>query len=220
MNHLSARSGGGDRPLPDAGAPLRRVLIVDDHPLFSQGLAGLMTQASLATSVDLADSVDQAAALLAAPKDIDLVLLDVSLQGETGLMLLPRMGVREPPVPVVVISSSEDETTVRAARAAGARGFLPKSAGRTALASMVRTIRRGGEYFPGRSSAEAQVPALTPRQMDVLSLLAQGFPNKRICQSLNLTEHTVKTHLKAIFTHLGVHNRTECVSQARQMGWL
>ncbi|MBW4934610.1 response regulator transcription factor [Marinobacter sp. F4206] len=220
MSHPSSEASGGDHVRPDPGLPLRRVLIVDDHPLFSQGLAGLLTQALLVASVDLADSVDQAAALLAAPNKVDLVLLDVSLQGETGLMLLPRMIAREPPVPVVVISSSEDETTVRAARAAGARGFLPKSAGRTALFSMFRTISRGGEYFPGRPQPAAQVQPLTPRQMEVLSLLAQGFPNKRICQSLNLTEHTVKTHLKAIFAHLGVHNRTECVSQARQVGWL
>ena len=61
---------------------------------------------------------------------------------------------------------------------------------------------------------------LTPRQLEVLTLLAQGSPNKRICQSLGLTEHTVKTHLKAIFTQLGVHNRTECVNRARALGWL
>lgn len=220
MSHPSAQAGGDEPVCPEQGLPLRRVLIVDDHPLFSQGLSGLMTQALLAATVDLADSVDRAAAILAGPNDIDLVLLDVSLQGESGLMLLPRIVAREPSVPVVVISSAEDETTVRAARAAGARGFLPKSSGRTALVSMVRAISRGGEYFPGRRQAMPQAQALTPRQMEVLSLLAQGFPNKRICQSLNLTEHTVKTHLKAIFSLLGVHNRTECVSQARQMGWL
>ncbi|MCM0613441.1 response regulator transcription factor [Marinobacter sediminum] len=220
MSHPSAQAAGDNHICSDRGLPLRRVLIVDDHPLFSQGLAGLMRHALLAVSVDLADSVGQAVAILSGPKEVDLVLLDVSLQGETGLMLLPRVIAREPPVPVVVISSSEDETTVRAARAAGARGFLPKSAGRTALFGMVRTISRGGEYFPGRARPSDQAQILTPRQMEVLSLLAQGFPNKRICQSLNLTEHTVKTHLKAIFTHLGVHNRTECVSQARQMGWL
>ncbi len=196
--------------------PLRRVLIVDDHPLFAQGLAGLLTQSALADTVEVADTVEQAVVVLSGQYPIDLVLLDVSLQGETGLMLLPRMSAHKPPV--VVISSSDDETTVRAAQAAGARGFLPKSAGRTALIRMVRSVSRGEDYYPGRRSLPAQM--LTPRQQDVLALLAQGFPNKRISQSLNLTEHTVKTHLKAIFTHLGVHNRTECVSQARQMGWL
>ncbi|QSP96423.1 response regulator transcription factor [Marinobacter salinisoli] len=206
---------------PGAGPalPLGRVLIVDDHSLFSQGLAGLLQQAGLADSVALARSVDEAAGVLCSDA-IDLVLLDVSLNGETGLMLLPRVLARELPVPVVVISSSEDETTVRAARAAGARGFLPKSAGRTALIAMCRSISQGADYFPGQGRPNDQIQGLTPRQTQVLFLLAQGFPNKRICQSLNLTEHTVKTHLKAIFTHMGVHNRTECVTQARQMGWL
>lgn len=62
------------------------------------------------------------------------------------------------------------------------------------------------------------VNRLTPRQLEVLGLLAEGLPNKRICQVLDLTEHTVKTHLKAIFTHLGVHNRTECVARAQSRG--
>ncbi|MEP5175742.1 response regulator transcription factor [Marinobacter alexandrii] len=218
MNQASSQTARD--PLAHSGRPLPlpRVLIVDDHPLFAQGLAGLLTQSALAGAVDVADSVEQAVAVLSGPHPVDLVLLGVSLQGETGLMLLPRMIAHKPPV--VVISSSEDETTVRAAQAAGARGFLPKSAGRTALISMVRSVSRGGEYYPGRRTVPAQNQVLTPRQLDVLALLAQGFPNKRISQSLDLTEHTVKTHLKAIFTHLGVHNRTECVSQARQMGWL
>ena len=201
--------------------PMERVLIVDDHPLFSQGLAGLMRQAALASDVVVATTVDVALHRLAVLDRVDMVLLDITLQGETGLALLPRMAGPEAPRAVVVISSAEDETTVRAVRATGARGFLPKSAGRSALVAMCRAISRGHLYFPGGwQPAKATAIPLTPRQSEVLALLAQGFPNKRICQSLNLTEHTVKTHLKAIFLHLGVHNRTECVSQARLQGWL
>ena len=85
---------------------------------------------------------------------------------------------------------------------------------------MVQSVVRGEGYFPGGVLPLASDMPLTPRQRDVLLLLARGFPNKRICQSLNLTEHTVKTHLKAIFTLLGVHNRTECVNLARERGWL
>ncbi|MFO8140896.1 MAG: LuxR C-terminal-related transcriptional regulator, partial [Marinobacter sp.] len=70
------------------------------------------------------------------------------------------------------------------------------------------------------ASVEAATDCLVHRQGFDLVLLAQGFPNKRICQSLDLTEHTVKTHLKAIFTQLAVHNRTECVNKARRLGWL
>jgi DNA-binding NarL/FixJ family response regulator len=200
--------------------PLEKVLLVDDHALFSQGLAGLIRQEGLAECVITASTVEAAASLLARQDDFQLILLDIALQGETGLALLPRLARYRKPPPVVIISSSEDEVTVRAARAAGASGFLAKSAGRSALVNMVRSVSRGDGYFPGGVEPVAQDLSLTPRQMDVLLLLAQGFPNKRICQSLNLTEHTVKTHLKAIFNQLGVHNRTECVNLARTRGWL
>lgn len=203
-------------PLP----PLKRVLLVDDHALFAQGLAGLLHQEALASEVTTAATVSDAVDLLARCKDIELVLLDLSLDGESGLVLLPRLAGTGTAPPVVIISSSDDPATVQSARAAGASGFLAKSAGRSALVRMVRAVRRGDGYFPGGLAPAASELPLTPRQMDVLLLLARGFPNKRICQSLNLTEHTVKTHLKAIFTQLGVHNRTECVNLARERGWL
>ncbi|KMQ76549.1 response regulator transcription factor [Marinobacter subterrani] len=200
--------------------PLAKVLLVDDHALFAQGLAGLMHQEGLAESVTTVATVESAADLLAHDDGFELVLLDIALHGETGLALLPRLASHRETPPVVIISSSEDESTVRAARAAGASGFLAKSAGRSALVTMVRAVIRGEGYFPGGVRPLTQQLPLTPRQMDVLVLLAQGFPNKRICQSLDLTEHTVKTHLKAIFSQLGVHNRTECVNLARVQGWL
>ena len=204
---------------PAQPLPLARVLLVDDHVLFSQGLAGLIQQEGLAGSVTTVRTVEAAASLLARQDGFELILLDIALQGETGLALLPRLASYRTSPPVVIISSSEDETTVRAAQAAGASGFLAKSAGRSALVSMVRAVTRGDSYFPGGLESAGPDLPLTPRQMDVLLLLGQGFPNKRICQSLNLTEHTVKTHLKAIFTQLGVHNRTECVNLARSQGW-
>ena len=197
-----------------------RILLVDDHALFAQGLAGLLQQEGLASEVITAATVEAASALLSRGPDFELILLDLALDGEKGLALLPRMAASNQALPVVIISSSDDASTIQAARAAGASGFLAKSAGRAALVRMVREIRRGNGYFPGGVPPLSQDRPLTPRQMDVLLLLAQGFPNKRICQSLNLTEHTVKTHLKAIFNQLGVHNRTECVALARARGWL
>lgn len=199
---------------------LNHVLVVDDHALFAQALAGLIQQEQLARRVDVVGSLSAASGLLAREGGIELVLLDLTLHGETGMALLPQLAARAGQPAVVVISSSEDETTVRAARAAGAQGFLAKSAGRSALVRMFRAICQGKGFFPGEQAPLASDIPLTPRQMDVLVLLAQGFPNKRICQSLNLTEHTVKTHLKAIFAHLGVHNRTACVTRARALGWL
>lgn len=198
--------------------PLARVLIVDDHPFFLLGLRAILEQDGLVRDVAAAGSVAEAVGDLQLHPETSLVLLDLTLQGEAGLSLFSELDHLGLPVPVVVISSREDETSVRAARGAGAVGFLPKSAGRKSLMRMLQSISDGMLFYPSLQ-VPSQVPEhLTPRQLEVLALLAEGLPNKRICQALDLTEHTVKTHLKAIFAHLGVHNRTECVTQARSLG--
>jgi DNA-binding NarL/FixJ family response regulator len=191
---------------------------VDDHPFFLFGLTAILEQEKLVDDVVCVASVGNAVEDLRHHPETSLVLLDLTLQGEAGLSLfaeLERIGV---PVPVVVISSREDETSVRAAKSAGAIGFLPKSADRQSLVRMMRQVSRGQLFYPSLQMPAHTPETLTPRQLEVLVLLAEGLPNKRICQVLNLTEHTVKTHLKAIFAHLDAHNRTECVAQARVLG--
>lgn len=207
-------------PGPSSGGrdPLPRILIVDDHPFFLFGLTAILEQESLARSVACVGTVAEAIEDLRQSPKTALVLLDLSLQGEAGLSLFAGLEQLGLPVPVVVISSREDETSVRAARSAGAVGFLPKSADRRSLVRMIRKVSQGELFYPSLQASALQPDSLTPRQLEVLGLLAEGLPNKRICQLLDLTEHTVKTHLKAIFVHLGVHNRTECVAQARALG--
>ncbi|WP_166263407.1 response regulator transcription factor [Marinobacter caseinilyticus] len=200
--------------------PLARVLIVDDHPFFAHGLGGILMQENLALSVGNAASVPEALEYVRDYGDTTLVLLDLTLPGEAGLSLLRALEKVGVPLPVVVISSREDETAVRAAKAAGAVGFMPKSSGRRTLIRMIQCVSAGSLFYPSLTLTPEGPDPLTPRQLDVLRLLADGFPNKRICQSLDLTEHTVKTHLKAIFTQLGVHNRTECVARAQSLGLL
>ena len=202
----------------DAGLPLPRVLVVDDHPLYSDGLRTALQDAGLVLEVAIAASVNLAKADLSQHPDTDLVMLDLSLPGESGLQLLQWMETLPCPVPVVVISSCDDETTVATARAAGAVGFMSKSSGRDALCHLLRTVSAGESCFPSLLAIGQGSDHLTPRQYQVLRCLAEGMPNKRICQALGLTEHTVKTHLKSIFQLLGVHNRTACIAQARDMG--
>jgi DNA-binding NarL/FixJ family response regulator len=213
----------------DPAWALSRVLIVNDHPFYCDGLASMLARERLARRVDHAASIAQALTRLRASGGYDLILLDLALPGEDGLTLLPKMDRLGLLIPVVVMSSREDEATIRAARAAGAQGFLPKSAGRNMLVRLVGDIEAGEIFFPAAEACGAQQAPLTvngaairltPRQFDVLQLLARGCPNKRICQQLALTEHTVKTHLKAVFQALDVHNRTECVALARSAGLL
>ena len=197
---------------------LDRILIVDDHPFFSEGLAFALRQSGLVDTVDSCGSVSQARDYLRRFADTDLVLLDLLLPDAAGLTLIHALTREGLPIPVVVVSSREDENAIRAARAAGAQGFMRKSAGAAALAAMMLHIQQGRLWFPDEPMAQDGYQPLTPRQQDVLELLSAGLPNKRICQELDLTEHTVKTHLKAIFASLQVHNRTECVLLARELG--
>lgn len=205
-------------PSSGSSLPLSRVLIVDDHPFFLFGLTAIIEREKLVNDVACVASVAEAVDDLRAHPETSLVLLDMALQGEAGLSLFAALGELGLPVPVVVISSREDETSVRAAKSAGAVGFLPKSADRRSLVRMIRRVSSGQLFYPSLQFPAQSPESLTPRQLEVLVLLAEGLPNKRICQVLNLTEHTVKTHLKAIFAHLGAHNRTECVAQARALG--
>lgn len=198
--------------------PLPRILIVDDHPFFLFGLTAILEEERLARAVACVGTVAEAIEDLRQHPETALVLLDLRLQGEVGLSLFAELEKLGLPVPVVVISSREDETSVRAAKSAGAVGFLPKSSDRHSLVRMIHRVSLGELFYPSLQAPSVQADCLTPRQLEVLGLLAEGLPNKRICQILDLTEHTVKTHLKAIFTHLGVHNRTECVAKAQQLG--
>lgn len=213
-----------------ASAPLlgqhSRLLIVDDHPFFAQGMAQALLDHAIAAQVEMATDVAGALAFLdrqdQTTHPVDLILLDLSLPGEGGLALLRALDDRDLLIPVVVVSSRDDEGAVRAARAAGAMGFLSKTAPIDSVRRLLAQIVRGEPCFARQASNARAQPIfdspLTPRQHDVLRLVANGLSNKRICQELQLTEDTVKSHLKAIYSTLAVHNRTACALAARELG--
>lgn len=196
-----------------------RVLIVDDHPFFSRGLAQVLKRDNPTGEVAIASTLAGALADLHRHPETELVLLDLGLPDQEGLTLLRELDAIGLAMPVIVISSREDEEAVLAAEAAGASGFLCKSADTPLLLKTLQQIRGGHTCFPpcpGRPVGP--VVQLTRRQRDVLTLLASGSPNKAICRTLDLSEHTVKSHLKTIYARLDVHNRTECVQLAQQLG--
>lgn len=201
-----------------ASLPLGRILIVDDHPFFADGLATILSQENLVNDVAQADSVAAGVRDLQAHPDTALVLLDLGLPGAGGMTLLAQLQELGLETPVVIVTASDDEVVIRSAYKAGAAGYMSKAAGRGTLVRMVRQVSSGRRFFPDLLLAETAPCYLTPRQQEVLRLLAAGLPNKAICRELALSDHTVKTHLKAIFSQLGVHNRTECVAQARALG--
>ena len=143
------------------------------------------------------------------------------LPDRSGLQLLRDWQQAGNPTPVAVLSASESPADMQAALQAGALGFIAKSSDAQSLRSAISRLLLG-ECLPLPLPLAGNPPAgsLTPRQQEILLLLAEGLPNKSISRQLQLSEDTVKTHLKALFQHLGVHTRTACVSVARQRGLL
>jgi DNA-binding NarL/FixJ family response regulator len=210
------------------------VLLVDDHALFREGLSRLLSEISPGASVHHAGSYDQALAQLqrawsVAP--IDLVLLDLGMPGQAGLSSLLSLREAWPAVPVVVLSGTDDSPTVLGAIDAGAVGFVSKACGPDTLAQALQCVLAGGVYLPPAAAialpslqrtlaageAAQQLPALTPRQWDVLRLLLQGQPNKRIELALGLAPPTVKSHVSAVLRALGVTTRTQAVIAASRL---
>jgi len=199
-----------------------KLLIVDDHPVVRDGLSKLLKSSEPDIEVLLAADFAEGVAIAGLHVDVDAVFLDLNLPGLSGPAAVREFGQRCPALPLIVLSSSEDARDVRDALAAGALGYVPKSASVQNLMAALRLVLAGEIYLPPlmlNSSATA-VPTLpiglTERQVDVLRLLAQGLPNKDIARTLNIAEKTVKAHVGAIFKFLNVDNRTQAVTAAQR----
>lgn len=204
-----------------------KVLVVDDHPLILEALAQLLPQLTPGTEVYVALDRREAESVLDDNADIALVLLDLALPGTRGLDFLADLLLDYPGVPIVVLSATHDQATVTAALAAGARGFIPKTANITALVDALQQVVNGGVYLTADLTNGLEADGvhvspdelgLTNRQSDVLKLLVQGKPNKLICRDLKLSEGTVKVHVSAILKALHVHSRTQAVAELARRG--
>ncbi|MGB0132291.1 response regulator [Dokdonella sp.] len=200
---------------------MTQILIVDDHPLFR--LALVQAVGNLAGDVEVfeADSLDTARAELVTHRDIDIVLLDLHMPGNHGLMGLVALRTEYPAIAVVMISANDDPQVVRRALTYGAAGFIPKRSSIAAIQDMLRTIIACEEPLPlpqGRildTEAEQdrqlarRLASLSPQQLRVLILVAEGLLNKQIADRLDIQERTVKAHMSAVFERLEVRNRTQ-----------
>ena len=213
-----------------------RILLVDDHPLFRDGIRSALSTLDPALQIEEAESVSEARTKLV-DGAYALVLLDLNLPDFSGLQTLGAI-LEAGSSPIVVVSGEDAPDLVRAAIDAGAVGFVPKTSKPGIVIAALRLIIAGGVYLPpaalSRSPgtrAEAPGPTghlthlhdnalaeLTARQTEVLPRLIAGKPYKSIARELGITEHTVKVHAASIFRALGVHNRTEVVYVAARLG--
>lgn len=216
-----------------------RVLIVDDHSIFRRGLAMALAEAGDLQVCGEGGTADEAVDL-AQELQPDVVLLDLSMPGG-GLNALRRIHDRQPDLAVAVLTASEDGEDVLEALRHGARGYVLKGVGSRSLIEAVRDLARGEGYVAPTLAAriltemrieasaapaagatpDAAAPAsllaqLTPREEEVLELVAAGYSNKEIARQKDMQEKTVKHHMSRILQKLHVRNRTEAAMVLRQ----
>jgi DNA-binding NarL/FixJ family response regulator len=199
-----------------------KLLLVDDHPLFGIGFSHALTHAHAGITVHTALTLEAGLALAGHTLDLDVVLVDYrlgGLDGVDGLEGLRRFGAQHPLVARVLISGDETPALAARAQAVGAAAFLGKSLPMTAILHVLDEVCRGGTYFaPAGPATSAAGP--TARQLEVLTLVAQGQQNKQIAHALGIAERTVKLHLTTLFDTLNARNRTHLLVRARESGLL
>jgi DNA-binding NarL/FixJ family response regulator len=205
-----------------------KILLVDDHALFRDGIALVLERLGAPLELLEAGAGAEARACVASHRDLDLVLLDVALPDEDGLETLRALRETAPEVPVIVLSALDSHTAIARALALGAQGYIPKSTSSDVMLGAIRLVLSGGLYLPPTLlEPETTAPAppspeipLTVRQAEVLQLVTQGLQNKEIGVRLGIAESTVRVHVTALLKLLGVGNRTEASYEARRRGWV
>ena len=193
-----------------------KILLVDDHALIRAGLANLLTQNNHEVVAEASTS-SQASALINTHKP-DIVLVDINLGTSSGIDLIKEMKKSGAASKFVVLTMHDDTQTLESAKDAGAIAFVTKSAPTESLLEILQTIATGTDKFlkAGKINqiTEAKDFELTPRELEVLTLLPTGATANAIGALLFLTEATVKTHLASIYRKLAANNRAQAVSIA------
>ncbi|WP_158971175.1 response regulator transcription factor [Paraglaciecola sp. L3A3] len=200
-----------------------KILVVDDHTLFREGLVYVFDKLEDDTTVLEASSYENAVSLLNEDPDIDLVLLDLCMPDKDGFSLLSYCRKHFPLVTAVVLSASKQQSDLNRALEGGASGFIPKDSSSKEMLNALRLIMLGEIYVPAsivKDSVQDQdtSESLTPRQYEVVEMMMKGLSNKKIALEMGIAEATIKMHITAIFKRLGVSNRTEAAIAAQKLG--
>ena len=213
-----------------------KVLMVDDHALFRDGMHYVLQQ--LADEVEVFDAGNFVDGMKEAESnpDIDLALMDLNMPGSDGVHSIRAFHQRYPAIPLVVVSGSDHRDDIEKVMEYGAMGFISKMSSSKIMLGALRMVLDGGVYLPPQLLQQAMAGLdqggmdkrsdrnsknwLTTRQMQTLQLLAEGLSNKEISERMNLAEGTVKIHTAAVYQALRVNSRLEAVSAARRLGFL
>jgi two-component system, NarL family, response regulator DevR len=210
-----------------------RLLIIDDHEMVREGLKAMLTAEADFEIVGEAANAEQAYELIARSHP-DVILLDIRLPGVSGIEVCRIVTERYPETAVIILTTFSDETLVAQCIQAGARGFIVKDIERFDLKRSIRAVARGEAAIDPKAavavlaqlrrapqvSDEPSPEPLSPQQIVILRLIAQGLSSREIATQLYLSENTVKGYVQEMLHRLGVKNRTEAVMVAVKQGWL
>ena len=211
-----------------------RVLLIDDHTLFRVGLEGLLASRSIEVVASVGSGWD--AQRLVDELDPDIILLDMRMPGINGLDVLEMLRAKNETLPIVMLTTSTDENDLLKSLRAGAQGYLLKDMEPDQLVLALRDIVSGktvvapdlapilakavqGKTTEQEDKDDSPFSTLTPRETEILALLAEGQSNKAIARNLGISDGTVKLHVKAILRKLEVHSRVEAAVMAVQRGF-
>lgn len=207
---------------PDRGlTPNRiRVAIVDDHPALREGTAGLLAREPDLEVVGVVGNLADARALLTAGQPVDVLVLDIRLEGERGLDLLAEAGEGTGTTrPQIVVWTAYDVPQYAAfAFRAGAAGFVLKTAPTSQLVDAIRRAAGGGVHFASRP--DVSTGSLTAREREVLAHLVDGLSNDEIAAAMGVITRTVEAHLTRLYDRFDARSRTDLAARAAREGWL
>lgn len=200
------------------------IIIADDHPLFRGALKQAVNGIDAEQTIVEAGDFETAHKAALEQKDADLLLLDLAMPGVSGFSGLMALRAEFSSLPIVIVSATDDTTTIRRAIELGASGFISKSAGIDELRKSIQTVLNGGistpngyqdgrEHDPDIADLINRLRTLTPQQSRVLGMLGEGLLNKQIAYALGVSEATIKAHVSAILLKLKVDSRTQAVIQ-------
>jgi DNA-binding NarL/FixJ family response regulator len=210
-----------------------KLIIVDDHKLFREGIKALLT---VTDDIEIVGEAEDGATALKKIRDLepDVILMDINMPGLNGIRVTEQILAQHPQTRIIMLTMLEDDASIFHAMRAGARGYLLKGAEPEEVLSVIRAVAEGQalfgpaiatrlmQYFKELSAkpsvSDSLFPELTDRELELLRLIAQGLNNQEIAQKLVLSPKTVRNHITNIFSKLQVADRAQAIVRAREAG--
>lgn len=198
-----------------------KILIADDHELYRDALSILVQRLDKSVEVQVSKNYTELLLLATMADNWSLMLIDLNMPGLSYYEGITQLSTQHPNTPIIVVTSSSDPNDEQRALKAGALGYIPKSMTSNDMLNAIKLMLDSGisihpNYSQNKKSGATSAD-LTPRQHEVLELLCKGQSNKRIALHLDLSEHTVKLHVRAILQAFNVKNRTQAVIAAKSL---